>query len=233
MATFSANVNRGGPLQPWGTPVESTRAETSARPTDPDSEWARRRHEILEAAAEVFFHRGFDRGTTKEIAARVGLTQPAIYHYVGGKHDLITEIARQVDVEFTTMLDQALAGTSDPSEQLRRVVYGFTDALARNQLSFALYWKEYRSIPPEVAKPVAIHQRAFVDRVTKVVAACQDIGALPPDQPTEIVTQGILGMLSWTYWWYSPDGPHTQADIARGFLAVLGFAGDAPPPHSA
>lgn len=190
---------------------------------DPDSEWDRRRREILEAAAEVFFHKGFDRGTTKEVAARVGLTQPAIYHYVGSKQDLIIEIARQVDNEFSEAMSRALSTSSDPVEQLRSVVYAFTDALSRNRLSFALYWKEYRAIPPDVAKSVSAHHRTFIKQFSELVVKSQERGALPADQPTEIITQGLLGMLSWTYWWYRPDGPFSPADVARGFLSLVGL----------
>jgi AcrR family transcriptional regulator len=188
-----------------------------------DSEWARRRREILDAAAEVFFLRGFDGGTTKEVAARVGLTQPAIYHYVGSKQDLLVEIAREVDGDFSTAIAGALAASSDPVDQLRSVVYAFTGALTRNRLSFAVYWKEYRAIPPDVAKSVAAHQRTFISQVGDLVAKAQDRGVLPAAQPTEIITQGILGMLSWMYWWYRPEGPYRPDDIAHGFLALIGL----------
>jgi TetR/AcrR family transcriptional regulator, cholesterol catabolism regulator len=213
-----------------GFPAAMEPAEPGAE-TEGGSEWGRRRREILDAAAEVFFLRGFDRGTTKEVAARVGLTQPAIYHYVGSKQDLIVEIARQVDGDFSTAIDSALAASSDPVEQLRSVVYAFTDALSRNRLSFALYWKEYRAIPPDVAKSVAAHQRNFIGQVSDLVAKAQKRGALPAAQPTEIVTQGILGMLSWVYWWYRPDGPYRPDDIARGFLALIGLPEASEAPH--
>ena len=190
---------------------------------DHDSAWERQRRDILDAAAEVFFHKGYDRGTTKEIAARVGLSQPAIYHYVGGKEELLVEIARQVDSDFTAGMVQALARSSDPVEQLRNLIYAFTDALARNQLSFALYWKEYRAIPASAAKSVSAHHRAFVEKFTELVAEAQKLGALPADHPTDIIAQGILGMLSWMYWWYRPESPSTPDDIARGFLALLGL----------
>lgn len=189
-----------------------------------DSDWDRRRRAILEAAAEVFFHRGFDRGTTKEVAARVGLTQPAIYHYVGSKHDLLIEIVRQVDRDFVAMTAEAFASSDNPVEQLCSVVHAFARALARNQHSFAVYWKEFRAIPSEVAGSVAADQRSFVDQISHLVERVQATGALPADQPTEIVTQGILGMLSWMYWWFKPDGPHSPDDIARGFLAMIGLS---------
>jgi AcrR family transcriptional regulator len=43
-------------------------------------EFEAKRRAILEGASEVFVRRGFAAGTTKEIAAEVDLSQPAIYH---------------------------------------------------------------------------------------------------------------------------------------------------------
>jgi AcrR family transcriptional regulator len=154
--------------------------------------------------------------------------------YVGSKQDLKIEIARQVDADFSVATAEALASDPDPVQQLRNVVYAFTRALTRNRLSFAIYWKEYRAIPPDVAKSVAAHQRTFIEQVSDLVAKAQERGALPAEQPTEIITQGILGMLSWMYWWYRPEGPYTPDDIARGFLALIGLRDPAgvSPDHS-
>src|SRR4051794_18631466 len=49
-----------------GVPAATEPAEAGTE-TEDGSEWGRRRREILDAAAEVFFLRGFDRGTTKEV----------------------------------------------------------------------------------------------------------------------------------------------------------------------
>lgn len=188
-----------------------------------DGDWDRRRREILEAAAQVFFRHGFERGTTKEIAALVGLTQSGIYHYVGSKHDLLVEIARQVDRDFSASTTAAFNASTDPVAQLRDVIYAFTAVLARNRYSYAVYWKEYRTFPAEVARAVAADQRTFIEQATQLVRRAQDAGALPDDQPTEIVTNGLLGMLAWMYMWFEPDGPHTPDSIARAFIAMIGL----------
>ncbi|MHA6797433.1 TetR/AcrR family transcriptional regulator (plasmid) [Pseudonocardia bannensis] len=214
--------------EPHGTSPTGDQEGSARGPVDDDG-WDRRRREILEAAAQVFFLRGFERGTTKEIAALVGLTQSAIYHYVGSKHDLLVEIARQVDRDFSASTAAAFRASDDPVEQLRSVIYAFTAALARNRYSYAVYWKEYRTFPPEVARAVAADQRTFVEQTTQLVERAQAAGALPADQPTEIITNGLLGMLAWMYWWYQPDGPHTPDSIARGFIALIGLPYGPPP----
>lgn len=192
----------------------------------PASDWERKRREILDAAAEVFFERGFERGTTKEIAERVGLSQPSIYHYVGNKQSLISEIANQVSADFTAALDSAERSSDDPVEQLRCIIHAFANALAVNLKTFAVYWKELNSIPEETARPVAASQHSYVTRVDRIVEACQKRGALPARQPTHVLTEGILGMLSWMHWWFKPDGRLTPAQVADAFCDLIGLAPD-------
>lgn len=186
-----------------------------------ESDWDRKRRRVLEGAAEVFHERGFERGTTKEIAERVGLSQPSIYHYVGAKKELIGEIARQVDCDFTEALEHGLANVADPAEQLRNVIAAFTEAIAVNQMTWAVYWQEQRAIPPEIAEPVYQSQVRYIRRVDEVVRRCQDAGVLPAHHPTHILTEAILGMLSWTYRWYKPDGPYGPQQLADAFSDLL------------
>jgi TetR/AcrR family transcriptional regulator, cholesterol catabolism regulator len=189
---------------------------------EPSPEWTSRRREILKAAAEVFFVQGFERGTTKEIAHKVGMSQPNLYHYVGSKQDLMNEIALQVAQDFIDALNASLKGTADPAEQLNRLIDGFVATLLEDQRIFAVYWKEYRALPKDVARKVLAEERRYIARVEEVVASAQKEGLLPDDRPSRLVSAGILGMMSWTYWWYHP-GEYTAAEISTCYRALLGL----------
>ncbi|MDT7704672.1 MAG: hypothetical protein QOG20_279 [Pseudonocardiales bacterium] len=222
-------MTRRDPISQGTAAAAGPHPDRTRGPAD-DGDWDRRRREILEAAAKVFFRHGFERGTTKEIAALAGLTQSGIYHYVGSKHDLLVEIARQVDRDFSASTAAAFRASADPVAQLRDVIYAFTAVLARNRYSYAVYWKEYRTFPAEVARAVAADQRTFIEQTTQLVERAQEAGALPADQPTEIITNGLLGMLAWMYMWFEPDGPHTPDSIGRAFIALIGLPAAPPSP---
>lgn len=51
-----------------------------------------RRQQILDAAREVFSQKGFDKGTTAEIARTAGIAEGTIYNYFRNKRDLLTAI---------------------------------------------------------------------------------------------------------------------------------------------
>jgi AcrR family transcriptional regulator len=56
-----------------------------------------RREQLVEQAAEFFAENGFDAGT-RQLAQRLGVTQPLIYRYFASKDELINEVYRMVYV---------------------------------------------------------------------------------------------------------------------------------------
>ena len=70
-------------------------------PTQPEPEKASalepgRRGEILDAALAVFAEKGYTGGSMREIAARVGVSEPALYRYFPGKEALFLALVRVV-----------------------------------------------------------------------------------------------------------------------------------------
>lgn len=200
-------------------------------PPAPISVHSAKRAEIVEVAAEVFYGRGFSAGTTREIAAQVGLTQPAIYHYVGSKNHLLAAIAEHVDREMTAALELGIARSSTPQGQLAGIIEEFTSAVLTNQKAFAVYYRENHHIQPDVQAAVEAHERQFVRRTSELVSQLQKAGVLPDADPPTVVAEAILGMASWSYRWFRPGGRATPKAVARAFTRLLGLE-PAPGPVS-
>jgi AcrR family transcriptional regulator len=72
----------------------STTGRRVGRPraqTRPDSGLTAR-EELLTAAAELFTERGYAATTTRAVAERAGMRQASMYHYFGGKEDLLAAL---------------------------------------------------------------------------------------------------------------------------------------------
>ncbi|MEP2780858.1 MAG: TetR/AcrR family transcriptional regulator [Pseudoruegeria sp.] len=83
----------------------------------------RRAREIVTAAAEHFSEVGF-AGSTREIAKRVGVTQPLLYRYFPTKDDLIEAVYRTVYLErWNPEWDAALKDRSVPTRQRFETFY--------------------------------------------------------------------------------------------------------------
>jgi AcrR family transcriptional regulator len=70
-----------------------------------------RRQEIVDAARTCFLRSGFHRTTTDEICREASITPGGLYHYFGGKDEIIAAVIQQsaTDVvnRLQTMLDEA------------------------------------------------------------------------------------------------------------------------------
>src|SRR6201994_471815 len=73
-----------------------------------------RRKDFVAKATEFFADEGFNGGT-RDLASRLGVTQPLLYRYFPSKDDLIKEVYRTVYLEpFDAGWDKLLADRSRP-----------------------------------------------------------------------------------------------------------------------
>ena len=80
---------------------------------------AQREH-ILDSAATVFTERGFERATTKLIAAEAGLSEGALYHHFRGKRDLLVGVLQRV-IDGAQVEGRG-GGAADMHERYRRAI---------------------------------------------------------------------------------------------------------------
>ena len=182
-----------------------------------------KRRDIIAGAARVFDRRGYATGTTKEIAAEVGLSQPAIYHYVGSKEVILGEIALQVAVDMMAAYDLGIAQGVTPREQFVAIVRELARAVIRNQVEFAVYWKEQKSFPSQVRSNADKGERLFMSQMRSLVVQLQSAGDLPADADAIVLTEAIIGMVCWSYHWYRPARSPSPEVIAKTFCDLIGL----------
>lgn len=156
---------------------------------------AARRAEILEAAADVFSRKGYERATTREIAGTADVSEGTLYNYFGGKSDLLNAVANSFADEITGEIAALQADNlHDMMAQL------LTDRFrsGRERRLFMLFLYEARLNPD-------VHRET-------VQAALQRIIAATEDRFQELVSGGVMR-------------PVDPALAARAISAtIMGFA---------
>lgn len=206
-----------------GRAASARRATPEVKVNSDDFE--RTREAILRAAAEIFSRDGFRAGTTKDIAAKVGLSQPSLYYYVGSKDTLLAELAMRLDHDMAATWERTVRYAGNPVEQLKALIRELTKAIIADTTLFSVYWAEARWLPEEVAAKVSGDEKGMIRDIEKLVARVQAEGALPAGPP-QIVTEGILGMMLWMYRWHKGGSHAPKPDlVADVFLRMLGLEG--------
>lgn len=89
-----------------------------------------RRDEIIRKAIDLFAENGFE-SSTRELARRLGITQPLLYRYFPSKDDLVREAYRSVYLDrWNVEWDHLLCDRSVPlDERLRTFYRSYTDTI--------------------------------------------------------------------------------------------------------
>jgi AcrR family transcriptional regulator len=117
--------------------AQPKRARSKQKRLSPDD----RRKEFVAKATEFFSEEGFGGGT-RDLARRLGVTQPLLYRYFPSKDDLIREVYRKVYLEpFDTSWEKLLTDRSrSVRDRLQEFYRAYTNVIfTRKWLRIYLY----------------------------------------------------------------------------------------------
>lgn len=148
----------------------------------------RLREEILDATSRLLLETGDHEAVNiRSVAKAVGVTPPSIYLHFSDKAELITAVCGRHFGSLDACIDEAVAGTDDPAEQLRRrgkayVRFGL-DHPEQYRILFMSKQAEC-SKPPDEELQAASGFAALVDNVVRAAEA----GAIDAPDPLLVAT---------------------------------------------
>jgi len=148
------------------------RARVKQKRLSPDD----RRREFVAKATEFFSEEGFDGGT-RDLARRLGVTQPLLYRYFPSKDDLIKEVYRTVYLEpFDPGWEQLLADRSRPlRDRLQDFYVAYTDVIFTRKWLRIYFYAGLKGLDIN-RRYVAMVQDKIL---TRIVQECRHDAGLP------------------------------------------------------
>ncbi|NHN55587.1 TetR/AcrR family transcriptional regulator [Calidifontibacter sp. DB0510] len=197
-----------------------------AASSDPEAELT----PILRAALEEFVEHGYDGTSVRTIAARVGVTVPALYYHHENKQALLAELldrAMAVVVRHTAEAEAAAGPV--PRDRMAAMVRAIVGHMTNHQ-GLAFLDAETRALTPDNRKRY-VAQR---DQIEDLMRSCLRDGLADGSFSTPWVgdcTRAILSMLQGIASWYREDGPDSREEIAEHHVQLaLALAGAVRPP---
>lgn len=107
----------------------------------------------MQAAAEVFCERGYSAASMQAIAAKVGISAPALYRHYPSKYEMFAAALLSVSqrlVDCTDFVDAVPDSemAAEPAAALTRVVHALIDVTLANRRTGALYRWQARYLHP-------------------------------------------------------------------------------------
>ncbi len=179
---------------------------------------------VLRTAIDLFNRQGYDGTSMGDIARELGLVKSAIYHHVPSKEHLLSAALDEALDGLTAAVDSAAASADATSayERLRTVVRESVEILISHLPAVTLLLRVRGNSETELA---ALERRRAIDeRLTVLVQAAVDEGALRPDVPPDLISRLLFGMVNSLVEWYRPDGS-VDPDVLAHAIVTLAFDG--------
>ena len=203
-------------------------SKRAAAATDRDSKVFRRRQEILDAAAGLFYEKGYDATSTKDIADAAGLLKGSLYYYVDTKEDFLFEIIKESHDGAIETLDRVRQVEGDTLARLAHLISEHFRYFVENLVSTTIYFREFRVLSPERQALIAAEGDVYLEFVRELLLQGQREGVIAEHFDIRLISIGIVGMVNSAWLWYQPGGSRSIDEIAAEFVKVIvgGVASD-------
>lgn len=179
------------------------------------------RRRILEAAARAIASDGYDNCSLAGIAASLGLTRPALYHYFPTKQRIYTEIA----LTAAAGLEASVAAAADVTRPCGEELLALMTAYAA--YCDAHYWAVTATLSKgglphlegSARDTFETHRRAVIRSFEDALARGMAHGELC-ERDVATTARFVLQLLDISHW-YRPGGARRAVDFAREGCALL------------
>ena len=176
---------------------------------------------LLDAAAGAFADRGYAATTTRDIAARAGLSPAGVYVHFGSKEALLHALSVRGHEAALDLVTRSVAGPGPASARVARVMAAFSAWHAEHHEMARVVQYEFRHLTPEHHAEVVLLRR----RIDRTVRTVLEDGVAAGELELTDVRETSLALLSLCIdvaRWYSPASGRTPAGIGATY-ATLGL----------
>lgn len=206
---FCVNLIRT--MQPAQSPFPTQEEKRSAREA--------KRAAVLRAAVQMFNERGFHQTSLDDVAARLGISKPTIYHYLGNKDQVLLECVSIGLGQLIEAAEQSRARAGTGADRLIAFLIRFAE-VNMDDFGRCVIRTGDEALAPESRKRFrALKRQIDTDLRGLIEAAVADGSIAPCDVKLTAFT--LAGALNWPARWHEPGGTLAPEDIARHMVGIL------------
>ncbi len=180
---------------------------------------ATKRIAILETAAQIFLEQGYGRTSLNDVAERLRITKPALYHYFHSKEQILVECYRLGTDMIAGTLDQIAAGPGTGLEKVQAFVYDYALVMTV-KFGRCVMRLDEAELSGQARARVRAHKKKVDHRVRSFIEEGIADGSIVPCDP-KLAAFAIAGAVNWIAVWYEPEGPLPPEEIAAQFARTL------------
>lgn len=185
------------------------------RRRDPES----KREAVLQTAAQLFLDKSYGRTSMNDVAEKLNITKPALYHYFRNKEEILLECYRLGTGMIEEILNEIAEHCGTGFEKVQGFIYSYANVMTVNFGRCVMRLDE-GDLSSEAFAEVRNYKRKIDRRLRSFIQEGISDGSIAPCNP-KLAAFAIAGALNWICIWYEPKGPSSPEEIATQFAETL------------
>ncbi|MDH6292460.1 AcrR family transcriptional regulator [Rhodococcus opacus] len=171
--------------------------------------------ELLDRATELFAVKGYEATSLQDIADAMGISRPALYHYLRSKEDLLEMLVEQVSRSMAEVLEELRTRPDlTPLAKVRTLTELLVRQRAEHPSQFRILDRSETVLPEPAGTEHLEAKRRIVRELVNIIDEGVNTGQFRSiDSRTAALS--LLGMCNWVAWWFRPqDQPNIESIVA-------------------
>jgi TetR/AcrR family transcriptional regulator len=178
-----------------------------------------KRQAVLREAAASFNSRGYHGTSLSEIAASLGVTKAALYHYFPNKNALLAGCFDYAMTAAFASLERGRKEGRNGRERLVLTIAGYVAELI-DDLNCCVVLMEEQALEPEDKAKLVRERDKFERALRALIREGIADGSVAPCDP-KLAIFVILGAMNWVPKWFKTSGPWKPEQLTRALSEIF------------
>jgi AcrR family transcriptional regulator len=181
-----------------------------------ESRFDRRLAEILEHATDVFYTKGYEGASMRDLSRTSGMSLAGLYYYFESKEKLLYLIQKHTFSTIMSQLQERLRGVSDPEERVRVFIRNHLEYFLANLKAMKLLSHEDEALSGPLGAEIAAMKRDYYRLIRGMVEELRREKAkeFSAGISSRVAALSLFGMMNWIYTWHNPRRDPAAAELA-------------------
>lgn len=158
---------------------------------------------ILRHATAVFYSKGYEGASMRDISRSSGVSLAGLYHYFHSKPELLYLIQKHTFSTILAAFEKETAGVADAEERLRLLIRNHLRYFLEHEKEMKVLSHESDALTGAYAREVSEIKRRYYKICLGIVEDLEAAGRLRRLN-ARVAVLSLFGMMNWIYTWYNP-----------------------------
>ncbi len=191
----------------------SSRPRTSPPQAESETRFDQRLSKILFHATEVFYEKGYEGASMRDLSRASGMSLAGMYHYFDSKEKLLYLIQKHTFSTIVERLRDRLDDVGDPERRIRAFIANHLEYFLANRKAMKVLSHEDDVLRNGFGSEIAAIKREYYRICVGLLDDFKREKSL--EFSSRMAVLSLFGMMNWIYTWYNPRVDADAKQIAR------------------